>query len=110
MNGTNTKHQKTSGDRIMFKQLGFAAIFIAAFIPSVLGDTLVTFNYQGRVKVMGSDYQGTGNFKFAILNTSATATLWSNDGTASGEPASSVALQVDTGVFSVLIGDPSLGM
>lgn len=34
-------------------------------------------------------------------------TYWSNDETASGEPASSVSLNVDGGLFSVLLGDTS---
>src|SRR5205814_10272878 len=70
----------------------------------------VTFSYEGRVKVNGSPFNGTGQFKFAIMNTSASATLWSNDGTLSGQPTAFISLAVSEGVFSAVIGDPSIGI
>jgi hypothetical protein len=64
------------------------------------------------VKVQGQPYNGTGLFKFSILNTSGTSTLWSNDGTGIGlgsaEPSTSISLQVADGIFNVLIGDSTL--
>ncbi|MGI8906188.1 MAG: hypothetical protein ACR2IE_06830 [Candidatus Sumerlaeaceae bacterium] len=72
----------------------------------------VTFSYQGRVKVQGQAYNGTGQFKFAILNTSATTTLWSNDGTSvnGSQPSAGINLTVADGVFNVIVGDAALGM
>jgi hypothetical protein len=72
----------------------------------------VMFNYQGRVKVQGSTFDGTGYFKFAIVNNAGNITLWSNDGTSAGgsEPTGSVTVTVNEGIFNVMIGDPSLGM
>src|SRR5262245_40505011 len=70
----------------------------------------VTFSYEGRVKVNGSPFNGSGQFKFSIMNTSASATLWSNDGTLSGEHAASISLPVSEGIFSVIVGDTTLGM
>lgn len=79
------------------------------FAISAFADN-VTFSYQGHVKVNGTPYNGAGQFKFAILNTSATTTLWSNDGSLAGEPGTAVSLTVDNGVFSALVGDTTLGM
>jgi hypothetical protein len=73
-------------------------------VPTVL-------NYQGVVKVAAEPYDGTGYFKFAIVDAASgegTVNYWANDGTASGQPAASVALMVSEGLFSVLLGDTGL--
>ncbi|MCS7283697.1 MAG: hypothetical protein RMK65_06850 [Anaerolineae bacterium] len=66
--------------------------------------------YQGYVTVGGTAYNGTGYFKFAIVNAAGDVTYWSNDGTSSGgaQPTSYVALSVNQGYFTVLLGDTSL--
>lgn len=68
-------------------------------------------NYQGKVDVNGVPYNGVGQFKFAIVDTTGTLTLWSNDGTSigGGETTSSVSLNVADGLFSVRLGDTSYG-
>jgi len=68
-------------------------------------------SYQGLVQVDGSPYNGTGYFKFAIVDSTTgngTSNYWANDGTASGEPAAAVPLAVGNGLFNVLLGDTSL--
>ncbi len=71
----------------------------AADIPRVL-------NYQGRVASGGVVFQGTGQFKFALVNGDGTVFYWRNDGaTGIGEPATTVALNVTKGLFSVRLGD-----
>lgn len=68
-------------------------------------------SYQGQVIVAGSPYDGTGYFKFAIVDTGGTTSYWSNDGTSSGgggEPTAGVSLIVTDGLFSVLLGDITL--
>jgi hypothetical protein len=79
--------------------------------PSLQGDVPPMINYQGTVHVDGRPYEGTGHFKFAIVNAATgngTANHWANDGTASGQPAVSVPLAVDEGLFNVLLGDTGL--
>ena len=46
-------------------------------------------NYQGRVAVSGVNFDGTGQFKFALVDSAATISYWSNDGTsaAGSEPS-----------------------
>ena len=38
-------------------------------------------SYQGNVTVGGSVYNGSGYFKFAVVNAAGDSTYWSNDGT-----------------------------
>ena len=48
-------------------------------------------NYQGRIVSAGTNFTGTGAFKFALVNPGGTTTYWSNDGTSNNgaEPTSS---------------------
>ncbi len=76
--------------------------FTATFgqVPSLL-------NYQGRVIVGNTNFSGTGQFKFALVNSAGNATYWSNDGTSNNgsEPSASVSLTVTNGLYAVLLGD-----
>jgi hypothetical protein len=67
-------------------------------------------SYQGQVKVGDSAYDGTGYFKFAIVDAKVTTSYWSNDGssTAGNEPKATVPLEVTGGLFNVLLGDTKL--
>jgi hypothetical protein len=78
--------------------------------PLLEGVAPDVINYQGIVKVGDDPYEGTGYFKFAIVDVSTGdhKNYWANDGTASGEPSSAVPLTVVDGLFNVLLGDTSL--
>ena len=67
-------------------------------------------NYQGRVAVGAVNFDGTGQFKFALVNAAGTTTFWSNDGTstAGSEPAAAIARTVTKGLYAVLLGDIAL--
>jgi hypothetical protein len=65
--------------------------------------------YQGEVRVHGAPYSGDGYLEFAVVNEAGDITYWSNDGTPAGEPASAVPLGVSQGLFSILLGDTTLG-
>ena len=73
----------------------------------VLAQVPQMINYQGRVSVAGVPFQGTGQFKFALVKGGGTTTYWSNDGTstAGAPPATEVSLTVTKGLYSVLLGD-----
>ena len=73
-------------------------------------------NYQGRVAVDGLNFDGQGQFKFALVNADGTTAFWSNDGTLpltpgaltpASQPTAAVALPVAKGLYSVLLGDIS---
>lgn len=87
-------------------------IISAAHLPSAQAQGEVMFSYQGRVKVQGQPFSGSGQFKFAIVNTDGNTTLWSNDGTGTtgNEPAAHLVLPVTDGIFNAMIGDPAAGM
>ncbi|MBS0658268.1 MAG: tail fiber domain-containing protein [Verrucomicrobia bacterium] len=76
---------------------------LSAEVPPIL-------NYQGRVAVGGANFEGTGQFKFALVDGSGTATYWSNDGSSFGgaEPAAAVPLPVSKGLYSIVLGDTAL--
>src|SRR2546421_8181757 len=67
-------------------------------------------NYQGRVLAGATNFNGTGQFKFALVNQANGQTLWSNDNTSvsGSEPTNSVSLGVGNGLYSVLLGDTSI--
>ncbi|MCA1659130.1 MAG: hypothetical protein LC642_01100 [Verrucomicrobiaceae bacterium] len=78
------------------------------FVATVCAQVPQLINYQGRVVVGSTNFNGTGQFKFALINGSNGSTLWRNHGTGAGEPANAVALTVSNGLYSVLLGDATL--
>ncbi|MEI7908891.1 MAG: tail fiber domain-containing protein [Verrucomicrobiota bacterium] len=74
-----------------------------ASVPQVL-------NHQGRIAVNGVNFEGDGQFKFALVNADGTESYWSNDATshAGSEPTDAVTLAVSKGLYAVLLGDPAL--
>jgi hypothetical protein len=79
--------------------------------PLAQGGVPAVVSYQGEVRVSGDPYTGNGYFKFAVVNAAGNAAYWSNDGTSTGggEPTAAVQLAVSDGLFSVLLGDTTLG-
>ena len=71
-----------------------------AQVPGIL-------NYQGRVAVGDPpvNFEGSGAFKFALVNADGTTSYWSNDGTstAGSQPTASVSLTVTKGLYSCLL-------
>ncbi|MGD8902183.1 MAG: hypothetical protein PVI67_01325 [Anaerolineae bacterium] len=77
--------------------------------PAAVAGAPSVVSYQGQVQVGEDLYDGTGYFKFAIVDGLGFST-WSNDGTSAdgSEPAGSVSLPVSDGLFSVLLGDSGM--
>jgi len=77
--------------------------------PTVLeaADPPGILNHQGRIAVNGANFDGDGQFKFALVNGAGDTSLWSNDGTSTGggPPADSVAVAVAKGHYALLLGD-----
>jgi len=88
-----------------------SATFVAARsgVPTSTTSVPTTVSFQGTVSSNGQAFNGTGHFKFAIVNTAGSQAVWTNDGsnlsTAPFTPTASVPLSVTNGVFSVLLGD-----
>ncbi len=79
------------------------ASVLSAAVPQLL-------NHQGRIAVNGTNFEGTGQFKFALVNSTGSTTYWSNDGTstAGSQPTAAVSLPVVKGLYAVLLGDTAL--
>jgi hypothetical protein len=65
-------------------------------------------NHQGRVVDNGTNFDDTGQFMFALIDSGGTTNYWSNDGTAAGQPVAAVSLAVTKGLYSVLLGDTTV--
>ncbi len=79
-------------------------------LPALHAQVPQIINYQGRVAVGTTNFNGSGAFKFALVNAAGTTTYWSNDGTsiAGSQPTAAVSLTVTKGLYSVLLGDTAL--
>lgn len=92
------------------KRTTIAAIAIVLSYSTLHAQVPQMINYQGRAVVGSTTFDGSGQFKFALVDTAGTTTFWSNDNTSvsGSEPTSSVSLSVTKGLYSVLLGDTSL--
>lgn len=86
------------------------ALLLLVTAPVLKAQVPQIINYQGRVAVGTVNFNGSGSFKFALVNANGSVTYWSNDGTstAGSEPTAAVTLTVTKGLYSVLLGDASL--
>jgi Kelch motif protein len=74
---------------------------VSAQVPGVI-------NCEGRIVDNGTNFNGTGQFEFALINTGGTTNYWANDGTAVGQPANAIQLTVTKGLYSVLLGNTAI--
>ena len=93
---------------------GFARVFACSvalgLTGTVRGAVPNLLHHQGRMAANGVAFDGTGQFKFALVNGTGALTFWSNDGTsaAGSQPAAAVSLPVSKGLYSVLLGNSAL--
>lgn len=94
------------------KKLKFAYSILFGLVTGLTASAQVPqlINYQGRVVVGSTNFDGSGQFKFSLVNGAGSATYWSNDGTGSGggQPTAAVTLPVVRGLYAVLLGDVTL--
>jgi N-acetylneuraminic acid mutarotase len=100
-----------SNEHFTFRIAWFAAICLAIF-TSVAAHAQVPamVRYQSTLVWGGTNYDGLGQFKFALVDAGGAQTSWSNDGTslAGSEPQQGTELEVNQGSYEVLLGDTSL--
>lgn len=82
----------------------------AAFVLPAQSQVPSLLNFQGRLVVRGNSFDGTGQFKLALVNADASIVYWRNapDANADGQPDAAVSLTVNKGIYSVALGDTSL--
>ena len=92
--------------------IGMVAAFALSllFVGSIQAQVPQLINYQGRVVVGSTNFNGSGQFKFALVNTNGSTTYWSNDGTSSAgsQPTAAVNLSVNQGLYSLALGDATI--
>ena len=89
-----------------------AALLALSINSHVLGEVPHVISYQGKITVAGKPFNATGWFKFALVDANG-INLWTNDGTNVGNanpPSAAAALAVDSGIYSVMLGDAAAGM
>jgi len=90
-----------------------AIVFVTiAVCLSVRAEPPGLVDYQGRVMVGGEAYDGTGYFKFTISDAGNT-NVWTHNGSSVGStvaPTGCVTNTVNSGVFSLMLGDTAQGM
>lgn len=105
------KQGRVNGREIMRIQLSIWVGGCAlGLLAGAQGQVPPVINYQGSVTVAGTNYQGTGYFKFALVSGNGSQTFWSNDRTSvsGGEPRTGLPLTVVGGVYEVALGDEGL--
>jgi hypothetical protein len=85
-------------------------LIVGLFATSAFAQVPQLLNYQGRVVVGTTNFDGAGLFKFALVNSNGTVSFWSNDGTSAGgsQPTASINLSVVRGLYSILLGDTTI--
>jgi hypothetical protein len=76
-------------------------MILCLYIPVVHAQVPGIINYQGRITVAGTNFDGIGLFKFALVDGTGTTTFWSNG-------VNVVSNTVTKGLYSVLLGDTSI--
>jgi hypothetical protein len=79
--------------------------------PSAGGPPPTMVNYQGTITEDGVIFDGTGYFKFAIVDSptgDGTNVYWAHDGSTSLPPSTYITRTVDNGLFNVMLGDTSV--
>lgn len=94
----------------MKTKLAFAGLLCCLISSPLRAQVPQLIHYQGRLVVSGTNFSGSGQFKFALVGTNragATVSFWSNDGSGTGgaEPTTAAVLPVIDGLYSVLLGD-----
>jgi hypothetical protein len=87
-----------------------AVVAMLPAIPSLHAEVPHLLTVQGRLNVDGTDFSGTGHFKFALVDGGTEVVLWSNAAidAVTEQPEEAVELTVQAGLYSVALGDSDL--
>ena len=82
-------------------RMSFCALLATFIFQTATAQVPGIINYQGRIVVGGTNFTGTGQFRFALVDGTGATTFWSN-GTAT------VSVPVTKGLYAVLLGDTTV--
>ncbi len=123
MGNPHIQHDSQPHSSIMIKKANETKLapvllaFLVILVVPAYGEVPHIINYQGRVAVGTTNFDGSGTFKFSFVDAAGTTAYWSNDGSLSltpgaitpeSQPAAAVSLVVTKGLYSVLLGDLTL--
>jgi hypothetical protein len=94
----------------MIRQITVCIAMIAGL--SALAQPPGLIDYQGRIAIDDTSYDGVGYFKLAISDAGNT-NVWTHNGTSVGlttAPSGCLTNAVNSGIFSLMLGDTTLGM
>ena len=78
-----------------FWRVAAIAACVALFCATAQAQVPGQISYQGRVLMNNANFNGAGQFKFALVRGPGPALLWKNDGSGGNtEPAAAVSLSV----------------
>ena len=103
-----SRSAKRAATRDLIGLLAFLALIVSVPLHAQVPQLV---NYQGRVAVGTTNFNGSGQFKFAFVNANGSVTYWRNSADAApvdGVSDAAVALTVTNGLYSVLLGDTSI--
>ena len=81
--------------------------FLFFFALATLGFADTPVPHSGHIAIDGTPFWGTGQFKFAIVDSSGNS-LWTQDGSTTATPTGYVSLEVKNGFYSLHLGDESI--
>ena len=99
---TMTLKRRSKKQFMKMNQLKYVLLLAGlALVGAAQAQVPQLINYQGRVVQGGTNFGGSGQFKFAFVQGAGPTLLWKNDGSAGNtEPAVSVTLPVVNGLRS----------
>ena len=102
--------RRQDSGRLDLVAVGLMGLWLCSALEPASAQVPHVISYQGRLSAGGTNFTGTGLFKFSLVNRDGTTTFWSNDGSSPGgaEPSQAVAAPVAQGLFTVLLGDASV--
>jgi hypothetical protein len=97
----------------MKMKISVAAVLFVVLLttpPQVQAQAPGIITYQGRITNNGTNFTGTGEFRFIIYREGPTTTLWSHDNSSVGGamPNTAISLPVTNGLFQVGLGDTTV--
>jgi hypothetical protein len=93
------------------RRIPLLALALASLLPCRVNAVPHLINYQGRMVVNGVNFDGNGQFKFALVNGTGTQTYWTSSADSApvdGVPDAAITLAVGKGLYSVSLGDTTL--
>ncbi len=85
-----------------YQKIFISVVLITIFLGATAGAVPLMINYQGKINVGGTPFDGTGHFNFAIMDETGSTQYWSNDG--NDPPTTDVSVGVNNGLYHVVLG------